>query len=197
MATVTALYDTYEDASRTVRDLEATGVAHADISIFSSHTDRSHEGKEYRDHTEHHAAGTGAAVGTIVGGAGGLLAGLGLLAIPGVGPVVAAGWLVATIVGAAAGAATGGVLGALTEAGISEDEAHVYAESLRRGGTIVVARVDDTRVAATRGIMTGNDAVDIETRRDLYRNEGWERFDMRAEPADRIQARSAHPADPI
>jgi hypothetical protein len=82
-------------------------------------------------------AETGAGVGTAVGGAAGLLAGLGLLAIPGVGPVVAAGWLVATAVGAVAGAATGGLIGGLTGAGVSEDDAHVYAEGVRRGGSLV------------------------------------------------------------
>ena len=65
------------------------------------------------------------------------------MAIPGVGPVVAAGWLVATLAGAAAGAATGGILGALTQAGISNDDAQVYAEGLRRGGAVVSARVND------------------------------------------------------
>jgi hypothetical protein len=65
-----------------------------------------------------------------VGGAVGLLAGLGLLAIPGIGPVVAAGWLVSTAAGAAAGGATGGLIGALTQAGVSEEDAHVYAEGV-------------------------------------------------------------------
>ena len=79
-----------------------------------------------------------------MGGTAGLPAGLGLLAIPGLGPVVAAGWLAATAVGAAAGAATGGIVGALTEAGVSEEEAHSYAEGVRRGGTLVSARVADS-----------------------------------------------------
>ena len=72
-----------------------------------------------------------------------LLAGLGLLAIPGVGPVVAAGWLVATAAGAAAGGLTGGIVGALTQAGVSDEDAQVYAEGVRRGGTLVTARVND------------------------------------------------------
>ena len=78
-----------------------------------------------------------------IGGAAGLLAGLGLMAIPGVGPVVAAGWLVSTLTGAVAGGATGGVIGALTQAGISKEDADVYAEGLRRGGAVVSARVAD------------------------------------------------------
>src|SRR6201988_4752355 len=90
------------------------------------------------------SAGKGAGIGAGIGGTAGLLAGLGLLAIPGLGPVVAAGWLAATAVGAAAGAATGGIIGALTEAGVSEEDAHTYAEGVRRGGTLVSARVPET-----------------------------------------------------
>jgi hypothetical protein len=55
------------------------------------------------------------------------------MAIPGVGPVVAAGWLVATLTGVAAGGAAGGVIGALTQSGVSKEDAEIYAEGLRRG----------------------------------------------------------------
>ena len=75
------------------------------------------------------------------------------MAIPGVGPVVAAGWLASTLAGAAAGAATGGALGALTQAGISDDDAHVYAEGLRRGGAVVSARVADQDAARLQAVM--------------------------------------------
>ena len=83
----------------------------------------------------------------------GALTGLGLMAIPGVGPIVAAGWLVATLAGAAAGGATGGVIGALTQAGATPEEAEVYAESLRRGGAVVSVRVDDADRARVATIM--------------------------------------------
>ena len=55
--------------------------------------------------------------------------------------MVAAGWLVATAAGAAAGGLTGGIIGALTQAGVSDEDAQVYAEGVRRGGTLVTARV--------------------------------------------------------
>lgn len=71
------------------------------------------------------------------------MAGIGLLAISGLGPVVAAGWLASMAVGAAAGAATGGIVGALTEAGLSREDASRYAEGVRRGGTLVTAKVPD------------------------------------------------------
>jgi hypothetical protein len=127
--------------------LKQRGVPHSDISIVANNSDNwfSTDKKVDRDRdgTDDRAegAGKGAGIGAGLGGAAGLLAGLGLLAIPGLGPVVAAGWLAATAVGAAAGAATGGLVGALTEAGVSKEEAPLYAEGVRRGGTLVSARV--------------------------------------------------------
>ena len=109
----------------------------------------------------------------MIGGGAGLLAGLGMLAIPGVGPVVAAGWLVSTLVGAAAGAgvgaASGGVIGAMTEAGVSPDHAQIYAEGVRRGGTLVTARVDESKAAIVDGIMRKNYPVDPDQRGAAYR----------------------------
>src|SRR5271168_2633445 len=102
--TITGLYDSYDAAQAAVTDLEAAGISHSDISIVSRRRAEagSNAGKD---------AGIGAGAGTAIGTAGGLLTGLGLMAIPGVGPVVAAGWLVATIAGAVAGAAVGGAAG--------------------------------------------------------------------------------------
>jgi heat induced stress protein YflT len=108
--TITGLYDTYDDAAQTVRDLAAAGIPDADISLVANNVDNQYVVKEKSNAVPD--AEAGAAVGTVLGGSAGLLAGLGLRAIPGVGPVVAAGWLVSTavgvIAGASAGAATGG-----------------------------------------------------------------------------------------
>jgi hypothetical protein len=182
MTTVTALFDTYEEASRTLHDLQAAGIASADLSIISNRSDRSHDVNVEGDNKTASGAGTGAGIGTVLGGGAGLLAGLGIMAIPGIGPVVAAGWLVATAVGAVAGATAGGLIGALTGAGVSEEHAHVYAEGIRRGGTLVVARTDPSNVARVRGIMLSDRAVNIDVRRDSYRNDGWERVDHTGEP---------------
>jgi hypothetical protein len=127
-------------------------------------------------------AGTGASIGAVVGGGAGLLAGLGMLAIPGVGPVVAAGWLVATAAGAAAGAAAGGLIGSLTGAGVSKEHANIYAEGVRRGGSLVTARVDEGRVAVAEQVLRRNRWVDPDKRGKLYRDEGWKSFDERAKP---------------
>ena len=100
--TITGLYDDYTSASAAVNALEGAGVPHSDISIVAHNGD----GRHANSAAATNDAGVGAEVGTAIGGIGGLLAGLGMLAIPGVGPVVAAGWLVATAVGAGAGAAS-------------------------------------------------------------------------------------------
>jgi Protein of unknown function (DUF1269) len=104
-----------------------------------------------------------------------------LLAIPGLGPVVAAGWLASTAVGAAAGAATGGIVGALTEAGVSKDDASRYAEGVRRGGTLVSARVpdqDSTRLDA----LLHEKAVNLQERSAAWQKSGWNGFDAASPP---------------
>lgn len=180
MPTITGLFDTYADASRAVSRLEATGVGSADISIIS-HDERVDTGNLAAE-----GAGTGAGIGAVAGGAGGLLAGLGLVAIPGVGPVVAAGWLAATLTGAAAGAvagaAAGGLIGALTDSGVPEREAEFYAEGVRRGGTLVVARVNEAQVDVTTAILHQSNIVDPLARRRAFEEEGWTHFDENAPP---------------
>jgi hypothetical protein len=179
MKTITGLFDTHEQAADAVRALRDLGVRSEDISLVANNA----EGYTVDDADEDEiaeGASAGAGLGAILGGAGGLLAGLGTLAIPGIGPVVAGGWLLSTVVGAAAGAAiggaAGGLIGALVEAGISESEAHVYAEGVRRGGTLVTARIADEQASEAEAVLhTGR--VDIEARRRDYEAEGWKRFD--------------------
>ena len=103
------------------------------------------------------------------------------MAIPGVGPVVAAGWLVAALTGAVAGGATGGIIGALSQAGLSKEETEVYAEGLRRGGAIVSARVADADAARLQTIMDRS-SVRIADRAAAYRKSGWTTFDPNAKP---------------
>lgn len=185
--TITGLFDRYDDARRAVQDLEAAGVAHRDISIVGH--DKQQTGNETGrtgDMLDPAAedAGKGAGIGAAVGGVGGLLAGLGLLAIPGIGPVVAAGWLAATAAGAAGGAlvgaTAGGLAGALTHAGVPENDAHVYAEGVRRGGTLVTAKVDEPMAQTARNILSDDRTVDVTDRRQSYEAQGWTRFDEAA-----------------
>lgn len=185
--TISRLYDNYGDAERAVQRLEAAGVPHSDISIVANNSDnwfntgkkldRDHDGVDDRSES----AGKGAGIGAGIGGTAGLLAGLGLLAIPGLGPVVAAGWLAATAVGAAAGAATGGIVGALTEAGVSEADAHTYAEGVRRGGTLVSARVADADRARLDTALNES-AVNMRDRSAAWQKAGWKSFDPASKP---------------
>ncbi|MGX1787051.1 hypothetical protein ACWIGM_09955 [Bosea sp. NPDC055332] len=171
MRTVTRSYDDYDTGRRVVEDLQSAGFPAANISLIGRH-----------ESTDNSNAGEGAGIGAALGGAAGLLAGLGLLAIPGIGPVVAAGWLASTAAGAAAGGVTGGLIGAFTGAGEDEESANYYAETVRRGGTVVSVKASEDQAPAAEAIMDGATPIDRDTRLTEYRDEGWTRFDERGEP---------------
>lgn len=165
MQTITGLFDSYEHATAAVHALHDAGIAHADISLVASTP------PDFEPDDVGEGATTGAEVGAGLGAAGGLLAGLGIIAIPGLGPVVAGGWLFATAIGALAGAgigaATGGLVGALTSAGVPEADAHMLTESIKRGGAIVTARVDETHAGVAAAILRHAEGIDMEERRRL------------------------------
>ncbi len=184
MAVITRVYDTYAHARQVVADVETAGVPTDDVSLLAN----KHVSDAYDDVEDVSAAGSGAGAGAAIGGGAGLLAGLGMLAIPGLGPVVAAGWLAATAVGAAAGAVAGGLIGALVGAGVSESDAHVYAETVRRGGTMVTVRAPDSRASEIEAIMDRHGPIDIAARGEAYRSSGWTKFDPGAEPYRPSQA---------
>jgi hypothetical protein len=165
MKVVSGLFDSYDEASAAVDALEEAGVPSERISLVGP------DGAGADS-----AAAKGAGVGAAVGGIGGLLAGLGAFAIPGIGPVVGAGWLAATLVGAAAGGLAGGLIGSLTDAGIEERDAHVYAEGIKRGGTMVTSQVDDNQLDAAAAILDRHGRVDVASRRAEYMAEGWTAF---------------------
>jgi hypothetical protein len=185
--TISRLYDNYSDAQRAVTSLESAGVPHSDLSIVANNSDNWYSTDKKidrdRDGVDDRAEGaaTGAGLGAGLGGAAGLLAGLGLLAIPGLGPVVAAGWLASTALGAVAGGATGGVVGALTQAGVSDEEAPFYAEGVRRGGTLVSARVPDADRARYEAILNQS-AVNLRDRSAAWQKAGWKSYDPSAKP---------------
>lgn len=136
MQIIAYLYDSYADAATVVRELEDSGVPHSEISLLANadahgrHTggtetvtgDHPLDPADRRDTGAEAGAKRGSVAGTVIGGGVGLLAGIGALAIPGIGPLVAAGWLVTALAGAGVGAAGGGIVGALTGAGINRDE---------------------------------------------------------------------------
>lgn len=192
--TITKLYDNRTDALEAAHELERMGIDDDDVSIIASNKDNWYGSKGGAKHDrdgdgrDDRVEGTvkGAATGGIVGAGAGLLAGLGLLAIPGLGPVVAAGWLASTAAGAAVGAVGGGAIGglvtALVEAGVPEEDAHVYSEGVRRGGTLLTVRVDDDRASAVASALGRYRPTDIGVRGQEYRSGGWTRFDPNTPP---------------
>jgi stress response protein YsnF len=178
--TITSFFERYEDAAEAVRRLETAGIPHRDISLVANNEDERYSSQATRTYDEtsrfdddDDGAATGATVGTLAGGGAGLLAGLGMLAIPGLGPVVAAGWLVSTLVGAGAGAALGGLAGSLVDAGVDENDAHAYAEGVRRGGALVTVRSSEADVDRIVDILDDEGTVDFDERQTSWRSEGW------------------------
>jgi len=174
--TVIGTYSQFETASDVVNDLVNAGFHRNSISVVADDPD-----EKYASFVDHDTAGDGAAagagIGAAIGGLGGLLLGIGALAIPGIGPVIAAGPIVAALTGAGVGAVTGGIIGALTDMGIPEESAHVYAESVHRGNVLVVAQVEDNRVDEATRIMQRSGLVDIEREAEGWRSSGWKGFD--------------------
>jgi len=169
--TITRLFDTFEQAERAVVELERAGVPGDDISVVSHQLRPAGSGN----------AGVSAAIG-----AGGVLAGIGLLAIPGLGPVFAAGWLASAAFGAVVGGAMAagavGLVGALTHAGVSREDADIYAEAVRRGGALVSAKVDDELLEQADAALSLVDSVNVATRGKYYSSTGWNGFDDSAQP---------------
>jgi hypothetical protein len=118
-------------------------------------------------------AAKGAGIGAALGGLGGVLMGLGLLAIPGVGPALAAGALVSGLVGAGIGGVAGGVSGALVNAGVTAEDAEYYSEGVRRGGHLVVVTTDDERAMSAQDILNRHNPVNVRERSEQWRQEGW------------------------
>jgi uncharacterized membrane protein len=178
---ISRLYDSNAEAQQAIGALHAAGIPADNVSLIAN----SGEGSTpMPDATTTTTAGAG--LGAAIGGSAGLLTGLGVMAIPGVGPIVAAGWMAATltglVAGAATGAAAGGIVSALADNGVNEADAHVYAEAIRRGGSLVVVRTDDAHHAIAEEALDRHSPVAVATRRSAYESEGWEGFDEKSGP---------------
>lgn len=174
--TVIGTYRDMETATAVVNDLVSAGFHRNSISVIAGDADKKYSTYIDNDNAADDTA-KGAGIGAAIGGLGGLLLGLGALAIPGVGPVIAAGPLAAALAGAGIGAVTGGIIGALVDLGIPEESAHVYAESVRRGNVLVAAQVEDNRVNEATRIMKRTGLIDIEREAEGWRSSGWTGFD--------------------
>jgi len=178
LKTVVGLFDDMEQAKKAALDLEGAGIPHNDISIVANN-----EGGRYApvsagdtaagDTGAGHAIGHDALVGAEIGGVAGLLMAITGFAIPGLGWIAGAGWLMATILGAGTGAVIGGLVGALTNVGVPEEDAAHYNEGVRRGGTLLAVKAQDAVAHRVAQILGDDGAVNIDERAEQYRQEGF------------------------
>jgi hypothetical protein len=184
--TIIAVYDNTATAEQVVNDLVNAGIDRSNIG-FAVNNPAARGAKTGNDaYTGDVSAAEGAGFGAVIGGLTGLLIGLGALAIPGIGPIIAAGPLAAALtgltVGMGAGAITGGLVGGLVDLGVPEDEAGMYAEAVRRGGALVSATVHSDRLETATQIMRQHGPLDMEQRTTQWRADGWQHFNPNIDP---------------
>ena len=214
MSVTTRVYDDYEAARNAVNEVNALGLPNVDVSILGNESIRDYYASEYptdypsdmtRDavtgrpvmdgDTDASGTATGAGIGAAIGGGAGLLTGLGMLAIPGVGPLVAAGWFAAAAVGAAGGALAGGAVGAIVDLGLSEEDAPVFSEAIRRGGVAVSVRFPESDRSTVQQALDRVSTTTLVDRRTRYEAEGRD-SDETTDDRD-TRTRDLPPVDPI
>ena len=155
---------TQGQAEQIVQQLQTQGFASSEISALMPDTAGTHDIGHVKATKAPEGATTGATAGGVTGGVLGLLAGVGALAIPGLGPFIAAGPIMAALSGAAVGATTGGVLGGLVGLGIPEIEAKRYDEKLKKGNYLIAVHTDESDdVDRAKNIFKTAGAEDIST----------------------------------
>ena len=137
-----AIFPTRSAAESAVDRLVAVGFSNQDVSVLMSDNDSAREFATEKNTKAPEGTATGVGVGGVVGGTLGLLAGIGALAIPGVGPLIAAGPIMGALAGLGVGGAVGGLVGALVGMGIPEYEAKRYEGRVKDGGILVSVHCD-------------------------------------------------------
>ena len=159
---VIGIVETQIQAERVVEQLQQRGVASGDISVLFPDKRGSKDFAHEHNTKAPEGAVAGIGAGGVLGGTLGLLAGIGALAIPGVGPLIAAGPLMATLSGAAAGAAVGGIAGGLIGLGVPEYEAKSYEGKIKNGNILIAVHTDDSEAEKrTKQILESNGAHDV------------------------------------
>ncbi|WP_324717624.1 general stress protein [Carboxydochorda subterranea] len=160
VATVIGVFDTREQAEKAVREMRNKGFANNEISVLAKGQAR--QGAGGGGGGDQEAGGDvseGVWWGGALGGIAGLLAGIGALTIPGIGPVVAAGPLAATL----GGAVTGGVAGGLLDLGIPEERGRFYEGQLKSGKVLAVVQADSARIDTATQLLRDNGANNVES----------------------------------
>lgn len=193
--TIVGLFDNYQDAQSAVNELVSSGISHNDISLVASNATEDFTTDNGQVVHRGMAGGIvkGATEGAVLGGLTGFAASVALFLIPGIGPVVGAGALAATLGGAGLGAMGGGAIGGLSRLGIPHEEAGYYSEGVRRGGTLVTVRAEDSMADRAVAIIDKHNPVNIDERASYYKSTGYNGYDEKA-PAytpDQIAAEKA------
>lgn len=156
------IYPSRAAAEAAVDRFASAGFSNDDVSVLMSDTQGSKDFATEKNTKAPEGAATGAGVGGTVGGTLGLLAGIGALAIPGVGPLIAAGPIMGALAGLGIGSAVGGLAGALIGMGIPEYEAKRYEGRVKDGGILVSIHCDSSdEVSKAKDILKATGAEDI------------------------------------
>jgi len=159
---VFGIYSSGEHAERTVDTLIKAGFSNSDISVLLPDTRSTKEFAHVKDTKAPEGTTTGATAGGVIGGTLGVLAGIGALAIPGLGPFIAAGPIMAGLAGLGVGGAVGGFVGALIGMGIPEYEAKRYEGRVKNGGTLLSVHCDTSaEVTRAKDLLKTTGAEDI------------------------------------
>jgi hypothetical protein len=159
---VFGIYKSSAQAESAVDRISAAGFSHNDISVLLADTQSSKEFAHEKNTKAPEGTTTGVTAGGVVGGTLGLLAGIGALAIPGVGPLIAAGPIVASLAGLGVGGAVGGLIGALVGMGIPEYEAKRYEGRVKDGGVLLSVHCDSSDdIGRAKDLLKQTGAEDI------------------------------------
>jgi hypothetical protein len=159
---VFGIYKSADQAERAVDSLISAGFPSANISVLLSDTRSTKEFAHEKATKAPEGTAAGATAGGVIGGTIGVLAGVGALAIPGIGPFIAAGPIMAGLAGLGVGGAVGGLVGALVGIGIPEYEAKRYEGYVKGGGTLLSVHCDTSeQISRAKDLLKGTGATDI------------------------------------
>jgi hypothetical protein len=159
---VFGIYPTYAAVDAAVDALRSAGFRNTDISVMFPENEGTKDFAHKKETKAPEGATTGGGTGIVVGGAIGWLAGIGALAIPGLGPFIAAGPIVAALAGAGAGGTVGALAGALIGMGIPEYEAKRYEGRVKNGGILLSVHSDNSEwTKKAKHILEGSGAQDV------------------------------------
>ena len=188
MKTISAMYDTMAQAQATVTELLAQGIPNSDINLVANASDAEYAANFTEGNKIHEAGETVTEAGAAVGGIGGLVVGLSFFMIPGIGPVLAAGGLLASLIaGTSLGALAGGAVSVLVELGIASEQAGTYAEGIRRGGALLVVKSSEAVADQAEAVIKRHQPINVEERALSWKQRGWATYDPQAAPYTREQ----------